>query len=78
MGTQILYILLKQKQILPNNLEKELKILEERFENFDEEKFIAEFPEESRIIRHRALKKILPKYGIEYETNFSNLLKYDA
>ena len=34
--------------------------------------------EQLAIIQHKCNAEILPQYGIEYETNFSNLLKYDA
>ena len=36
------------------------------------------YPNKLSEARHKAMKKVLPQYGIEYETNFSNLLKYDA
>ena len=35
-------------------------------------------PEEYSLRLHRFYREVLPKFGIKYETNFSNLLKYDA
>ena len=72
---------LKEKQTLTPELEAELKNLEIKFENFrdsDMAKFMEEHVDEYVQILHRAYKKILPQFGIEYKTNFSNLLKYDA
>ena len=39
---------------------------------------VFKYPQKISEIRHKALSKVLPQFGIKYETNFSNLLKYDA
>lgn len=56
-----------------------LENLEKEFEQLNHvDRFITEQPEKYANCLHKALKKILPQYGIEYKTNFSNLIKYDA
>jgi len=69
---------LKMKSTLSNELKSELETLEREFEKLTIDKFVTEQPENYAKYLHRAYQEILPKYGIKYETNFSNLLKYDA
>ena len=66
------------KSTLSNELKSELETLEREFEKLTIDKFVTEQPENYAKYLHRAYQEILPKYGIKYETNFSNLLKYDA
>ena len=69
---------LKKQQKLTTELENELNNLENEYNNFNMDKYIQEKPEEYSYRLHSLYKKLLPQYGIEYKTNFSNLLKYDA
>ncbi len=67
---------LKEQNLLSSDLIEELKQLELKAENFKDRdliKFMNEHFDDYCTILHKAYQKILPQFGIEYTTNFSNL-----
>lgn len=73
----------EQNRKMPAKLQNELAELENLFVETEKqhdtifEKYISKHPRKYARMLHNVYKEVLPKFGIEYETNFSNL-RYNA